>query len=217
MLTRWHLAGSLSERVLLFPTTNERQARLDAVRTALLSPMPEAMHTLPYARYTNTDRAAFLMRCGNVAEGQPLVGTCPLSSVFTLTLADTPSLHSLSRQYVHLTLHDRIVTRPFLSLCEKKWLTFQVSVRQLRLIECSSQPPLSSRRPLTTVMVTLRLSADSASAGAVPRPRRLPRRHQVRHTSPFHCRLNTAPEHCLESSRPGSQCVRLLRLCATRS
>lgn len=44
------------------------QARLDAVRTALLSPMPEAMHALPYSRYTTTDRAAFLMRCVEIPQ-----------------------------------------------------------------------------------------------------------------------------------------------------
>ena len=30
------------------------------------------------------------------------------------------------RQHIHLTLHDRILTRPFLSAAEKKWLVFQL-------------------------------------------------------------------------------------------
>ena len=41
---------------------------------------------------------------------------------------ETDKAAFLLRQYFFSNLHDRISTRPFLSLIEKKWLAFQVFV-----------------------------------------------------------------------------------------
>lgn len=86
----------------------------------------------------------------------------------------------VTRQYVHLTLHDRIVTRPFLSLCEKKWLTFQANFPLFWQTSC-----LALQVALRHVTRHMRaLPAAAHRACPVPRPGRLPRRHQVRNSHP---------------------------------
>lgn len=50
---------------------------------------------------------------------------------------ETDKAAYLLRQYFFNNLHDRLSTRPFLSLVEKKWLAFQVCVRVCALCSLS--------------------------------------------------------------------------------
>ena len=75
---------------------------------------------LPFVRYTQSEKAVYLLR-----------------------------------PFVHVSLHDRIVTRPFLSTAEKKWLAFQAR-RTPRRTGCATRGPAAgaTRNPQPAQLLT---------------------------------------------------------------